>query len=418
MNKVDIYIHGTPKGHEIWGSEKNEDYIKTFYNHDSAAAEEASMQIDICQGDAYYTYVRRQNVYNSEGRPGAFFAMTVCFAKAYCANVYVLYQIFDAVYKQICVGSLISQKHGKESYMVSDFRSASSNGKMTVEMMQAAFLSKVRELIEPYLQPLGNTGDTFNKVKMRYSLKEVDSPLFFDYFKRQSIIVSPNLEPAQTVNQAIKRQLADVNGQKGNLEIANARLKSENDALANENQSLSNQLRASESLSEKKHSASIDKLKEQLKSTEEELRSTRKDRDDLAAKIRAAKSSVEQIDKPVQKLTRLLAGRFPESNKAADGKTESGKQSSSNENSRKVRHEGFGNILLGIIIILCLAILYFVAFKPDLWHNRSNESQANNGAKTTAMEAVVATEPAEAYNVLIKYVVDGNTVKSRTPKVV
>ena len=273
-------------------------------------------------------------------------------------------------------------------------------------------------MIEPYLQPLGNTGDTFNKVKMRYSLKEVDSPLFFDYFKRQSIIVSPNLEPAQTVNQAIKRQLADVNGQKGNLEIANARLKSENDALANENQSLSNQLRASESLSEKKHSASIDKLKEQLKSTEEELRSTRKDRDDLAAKIREAKSSVEQIDKPVQKLTRLLAGRFPESNKAADGKTESGKQSSSNENSRKVRHEGFGNILLGIIIILCLAILYFVAFKPDLWHNRSNESQANNGAKTTAMEAVVATEPAEAYNVLIKYVVDGNTVKSRTPKVV
>jgi hypothetical protein len=33
-------------------------------------------------------------------------------------------------------------------------------------------------------------------------------------------------------------------------------------------------------------------------------------------------------------------------------------------------------------------------------------------------EAMVATEPAEAYNVLIKYVVDGNTVKSRTPKVV
>ena len=109
MSTFDIYVHGTPRGHQIWGSEHRHDYINTFYNHDSQASEKTVLQIDLYDGDSFYTYFRHQNVYDFEGRPQAFFALTVGFRKTYCTNVYRLYQLFDAVYNQICVGSILKQ---------------------------------------------------------------------------------------------------------------------------------------------------------------------------------------------------------------------------------------------------------------------------------------------------------------------
>lgn len=101
MSTVDIYIHGTPRGHQIWGSGSNHDYISIFYNHDSEAKEPAVLQADICGGDSFYTYIRSKKVFDAGGRPGAFFALTVSFKKAYCTNVYMLYQLFEAVYNQL-----------------------------------------------------------------------------------------------------------------------------------------------------------------------------------------------------------------------------------------------------------------------------------------------------------------------------
>ena len=101
MNPFEIYIHGTPRGHQICGGQTNHDYISTFYNHDSQAKEKVVLRADICAGDSFYTYIRRQDVYDVEGRPEAFFALTVSFHKSYCTNVYKLFQLFEAVYSQI-----------------------------------------------------------------------------------------------------------------------------------------------------------------------------------------------------------------------------------------------------------------------------------------------------------------------------
>ena len=133
MSTFELYIHGTPNGHQIWGSEKNNDYINTFYNHDSNLTDNAALQIDICLCDSYYTYIHQQDVYDSNERPGSFFAMTVCFQKSYCTNVSKLYQIFEAVYKQVCVGTLITQKQNKEVFLVSDFESSRSGNNATVD---------------------------------------------------------------------------------------------------------------------------------------------------------------------------------------------------------------------------------------------------------------------------------------------
>lgn len=195
MSSFEIYVHGTPRGHQIWGSEYNHDYISTFYNHDSQASEKVVLQIDVCAGDSFYTYIRHQNVYDVEGRPQAFFALTVSFRKAFCTNVYKLYQLFDAVYNQICLGSILKQSGNGETYLVADLTTARSGANATVDKIQVAFAQKLAELIVPTLQTL-SWGDTFNRAKKSISLFEVDSPLFFDYLKKYSVIVSPNMQPA------------------------------------------------------------------------------------------------------------------------------------------------------------------------------------------------------------------------------
>lgn len=304
MSSFDIYVHGTPRGHQIWGSEHSQDYISTFYNHDAQSIDPAVLQIDVCGGDTFYTYLRHHNVYDVEGRPNAFFALTVGFRNSFCSNVYRLYQLFDAIYNQICVGSILKQSGNGENYLVSELTVARSGANATVEKIKAVFTQKIAELIVPTLQPL-SCADTFNRSKKIVSLLEVDSPLFTDYIKKYSVIVSPNKQPSAVAYDAVSTELKQVLAQKKELSHSNERLQADIASLSQENKSLENQLHSSASSTEKKYKAKI----EQLQSSVTNLT---KERDSLKHKIEEAVSSIELMDQPFQKLTRLLAGRFPE----------------------------------------------------------------------------------------------------------
>lgn len=397
MSTFELYIHGTPNGHQIWGSEKNHDYINTFYNHDSNLTDNAALQIDICLGDSYYTYIHQQDVYDSNERPGSFFAMTVCFQKSYCTNVSKLYQIFEAVYKQVCVGTLITQKQNKEVFLVSDFESSRSGNNATVDKIRAIFVKNIAELIQPFISQMVNVPDTFNKTKKQFSLVEVDSPLFFDLFKKQSIVVLPNLEPASVANQVIAKQLNSAIAQKKALETANLQLQTDNAQLSKENKDLSDRLNASASSSEKKYSSTINQLKY-------ELRIVVQERDELKAKIEDAKSSIELIDKPVQKLTRLLAGRFPESDKEHFDEDMESSQKSYSNNSKKAGNSGLNSILLGIIIALCIAILCCVVFCINLGNNKVVDPTTSEQTDTTYLKEDV--NPEVKYDDLAKCYLD------------
>ncbi len=93
-----------------------------------------------------------------------------------------------------------------------------------------------------------------------------------------------------------------------------------------------------------------------------------------------AKSSLDYIDKPFQQLTRLLAGRFPDNNKSRMEKTDESSQKSSSKNSQEVWQSGLNRILLGIITVLCLAILYFVVNinGKNKFSNIDHQEQADN----------------------------------------
>lgn len=160
---------------------------------------------------------------------------------------------------------------------------------------------------------------------------------------------------------------------------------------------MSDRLNASASSSEKKYSSTINQLKY-------ELRIVVQERDELKAKIEDAKSSIELIDKPVQKLTRLLAGRFPESDKEHFDEDMESSQKSYSNNSKKAGNSGLNSILLGIIIALCIAILCCVVFCINLGNNKVVDPTTSEQTDTTYLKEDV--NPEVKYDDLAKCYLD------------
>lgn len=369
MDTFELYIHGTPNGHKICGPDEDSAYIKSFYLRDKEEKTYGSaMQIDIYEGDSYYTYIH-QDITDIEGRPGAFFAMTLCFKRAYCTDVATLYELFQKVYDEVCVGRFVARQGGGEKFLVRDFKSSMFDKKRTtVAAISQAFKNKIPELFKSELMPIGDVADTFKKAKRAYSLSEVDSPLFVDSFKKQSIIVSPEIEPAALTCQTIAGQLKHWTARAKALEADKSRLETENEGLTNENKKMSGQLGTLSREYEKKYSSEIDKLNEDL------ARATR-ERDSLKAKIEEAKSSIDLIDKPMQKLIRLLAARFPDSNGKDDESTPESSRKPHKKNTEKIRKPWLNSLLLVLIFICCLAILY-ILISPKFGSNPPAEQPA------------------------------------------
>lgn len=360
MNKFDLYIHGAPRGHQIWGCDRNHEFIELFYNGDSSITYKPVLLIDIYMGDTYYTYFRKKDVYDSGGRSGSFFAMTICFRKSYCTNVYKLYQIFDKVYTQVCIGSIIKQKDDQEQFLVSDFVDSRSGNMATVDKIRAIFIKNIENLIEPYLFPLENVADTFNKAKLCYSLKEVDSPVFFDFFEKQSLLVTPCLEPAIIANQSIRQQLKVTKAQKEKLESVNEQLQASNSQLIKENMALSDSLESNDLQLENESSATINQPRSNLSplTRERDLNET----------------SIRKIDELPQKTNKTF--------------------------SNQMWRPGLNSLLICIVIILCFTILYFVRNTDRVDHDKSVSSNpaelTEDTVKTTSAIEANDTIPASS----------------------
>ncbi|MDE6824746.1 MAG: hypothetical protein K2J27_08510 [Duncaniella sp.] len=357
MNTFDTYIHGTPRGHQIWGAEKNHDYINQFYNHDLQIDDKVFIQGDICAGRSFYTYIRRQNLFDVEGRPNAFFAITVSFNRAYCTNVFKLYKLFDAVYNQLCIGPIINQFSDSEKFIVPDFKVAHSGNRLTVEKIQLVLHQKIEELIVPYLTAI-TSGDTFNKAKRTFSLLDVDSPAFFDLFQKYSIIISPTIQSSIITYENISNNLKEVMLQRNTLLDTNNKLQLEISSLSQEKKSLSKQLHTSHLSTKKKYEAKIDQLQQDLNTITAE-------RDTLKYKIDEASISFELIAEPIQKVSQVLAERFSEKYQEKVEEPTDSKASVSKKTFYKTwrnwfRYNWFNSMLLILIFICCCTILITV----------------------------------------------------------
>lgn len=122
---INLFVHGVPMGQKIWGPKGDDQiYISSFYGPKWDAPE--VMKIDVMTFGGvlycYYSFVKGQNVFDSQGRAGSYFALTLR-VNAFYADVQNVYHILKAAYDKICVGLCVQETNGSAKFMLADFQS-------------------------------------------------------------------------------------------------------------------------------------------------------------------------------------------------------------------------------------------------------------------------------------------------------
>lgn len=352
MSNFNLYVHGVPVGHEIWGPAEDQDYIKAFYNNDDQEDVSSFLCVENVKNKTFYTYLRKKNVNNSDGRPGSFIGITVSFAGKFCKNTYTLFQLFEAIYEKGIVGNIIERSNGFERYKIRSFANEASS-----------ILNSIHKTFDTNLPNLGFQ-PTENLPKsngcIKYNLKDVDSPVFFEESKTKKILISAEFPSKEEENRKISKSIAPL--KEKCVELNNALSESENklssalksnntlqqqiDSLNIKNKDLNEQLKTVEKSLEKKYEQTINELEQKLKKKDEEFKKQKE------SKEQDIKNTVNTINEPIQKLARLMASRFPD-HSPYKGK---GEQKDSHDSSSI-----FG-IKIWINTILTLGLCAIVAF--------------------------------------------------------
>lgn len=358
MNSFSLYIHGCPVGHDIWGPEENRDYIKQFYNHDEQELVSAAFHIDRIGNSTYYTYLRKKNVSNADGRPGSYFGMTLCFTNRYCKNVYTLFQIFEAVYSKVCVGRLIEQNNNYERFLIRDFANDATD-----------FLNNIKTLFGSNIKDLSfATNDNMPKQTgiVRYNLKDVDSPIFFETFKHKKILISPDypskdaenelmtkqVAPLQNKCQQLQQEASELKGKLNSAEQANITLQNNVSRLENEKFELKKQLESAEKNIRTQYENEIRRAEQKIKETEEKIKKQKE------SSNQEIKESINSIKEPLQRLARLVASRFPDDVDKVVRYDETARKKTVTSDGIKVWIPTIVNILLCVLLGLVLYNTY------------------------------------------------------------
>lgn len=122
---INLCVHGVPMGQKIWGAKGDDErYLSSFYGPKWDAPEVMKVDVMTFGGitQCYYSFVKGQNVCDSQGRAGSYFALTIRI-NAFYADVQNMYNILKAVYEKMCIGLCIQENNGSAKYMLADFQS-------------------------------------------------------------------------------------------------------------------------------------------------------------------------------------------------------------------------------------------------------------------------------------------------------
>lgn len=146
---IKLYAHGVPKGQRTWGvAGYDNNYIESFYGRKSDVS--VQMLVEVKQfgskANCYYTYLRLDNIKDSSGRAGSYFALTLRL-NYYYADILNMYNLLDAAYKKFITGTILETANDGSRYLISDF--AQSN----------KVLTDLEEEIKKYLMQFSKDSD-------------------------------------------------------------------------------------------------------------------------------------------------------------------------------------------------------------------------------------------------------------------
>lgn len=103
--QLQIYLHGNPKGFKYIGPANEHDtFFQHFYNRSKNVGKE--LIIESTKSFCYYTYLLSKNVYDTSGRPNAYFGLTIRF-DAYYLNASNIYTLLDTLCNKWVIGNLL-----------------------------------------------------------------------------------------------------------------------------------------------------------------------------------------------------------------------------------------------------------------------------------------------------------------------
>lgn len=217
-----IYVHGRPQGQDVWSpapAPEDKFYLNPFLDSQVGAEQKAIMQIDIWQGNSYYSYIHRNNVLEKENRKDAYFAITVSFEKQYCAQTATLYSLLESVYQQICLKSIIEKIGDQERFLVSQLKEQESK----LKQLTTIILQNIEKYVEHSLVDIENVKDTTKTSIKTYSIFDVDSPQFLSDCLVNRVLVSNDFQSKDSLPIELRKQIVT-------LESKNTKLVEEKNA--------------------------------------------------------------------------------------------------------------------------------------------------------------------------------------------
>lgn len=192
MKNWKIYIHGRPKGQDVWPSTDgniNESlYLSSFLDSNIGSDVKSMMSIDTFDNSTYYTYVHRCNIDEYEhSREKSYFAITVCLRGLYATDVTKMFNLLDLIYNQKCLNLILREENNGEGYLVERFDSIENN-LIGISNIIEQNLDKV--LSSSFASLTTDCNTKYSNVKY-YAITDVNSPAFFLATHNHTVVVSP-----------------------------------------------------------------------------------------------------------------------------------------------------------------------------------------------------------------------------------
>ena len=188
---IKLFVHGVPMGQKIWGPQGDDNrYLASFYGPKWEVPEVMIVEA-MSFGNTnycYYSFVKGQNVYDSQGRAGSYFALTLRI-NAFYSDIQNVYNILKATYGKMCVGLCIDETNDKTKFLLADFQNVDSKFK-EIENHILNYISEFS--IDSDIVPLNGFALNGKGAVFNLNMHECSSSVAIDILKKNGkLMVSP-----------------------------------------------------------------------------------------------------------------------------------------------------------------------------------------------------------------------------------
>lgn len=201
---ISLFVHGVPMGQKIWGPKGDDQrYLSSFYGPKWESPEVMKVEVMTFGGltNCYYSFVKGQNVCDSQGRAGSYLALTLRI-NAFYVDVQNMYNILKAAYEKMCVGLCVQDTGAMIKYLVADFHSVDSKLK-DIENHIVNYISEFS--INEDIVSLSGFPAVSQGASLNVNLHECTKDVALDWVKKAGkIMVSPYFLPANAAKTVDK----------------------------------------------------------------------------------------------------------------------------------------------------------------------------------------------------------------------